>query len=164
MTSQNLSQILKGEAVERGLCAEWTAGWADNSGQQALIDKYKAGIDFVLRQGEWPANDFIRANFDARLLYDNLIFVDEHIDLTAARSGVYVLNGACTGIIRFAPWSAATVYVRHSSKIEVVAGDFAKVFVRLYDEAEAKGFQLDGAVVKIRENRNLQKKKKNQKE
>lgn len=148
----NLSEILKCEAVERNLCAQWTAKWADNSDQQTLIDKYKRGIDFCLDR-DWPSNDFIKANFDRELLNANLIFVDEYVDMDMAPSGIYILNGECSGRIRLAPWAAATIYVRHSSEITIVAEDFAKVFVRLYDEADAEVDSDESAVVKVYDRR-----------
>lgn len=149
----NLSDILKKEAIERDLCAQWTAEWADNSDQQTLIDKYKRGLDFIIKQGEWPTNEFIKANFDCDLLNANLIFVDEYVDMDMAPSGIYVLNGDCTGRIRFAPWAAATVYVRHTSNVTIVASDFAKVFVRLYDSAEVEYESEESAVVKVYDRR-----------
>lgn len=150
---ETLSDILKREAVERDLCAQWTAEWADNSDQQTLIDKYKRGLDFIIKQGEWPTNDFIKANFDRDLLNANLIFIDEYVDLDMAPSGIYILNGECTGRIRFAPWAAATVYVRHTSKVNIVADNFAKAFVRVYDEAGVEVESDESAVVKVYDRR-----------
>ena len=150
---ENLSEILKREAVERSLCTKWTAEWADNSDQQTLIDKYKRGIDFIIKQGEWPTNEFIKTNFDRDLLNSNLIFVDEYVDMDMAPSGIYVFNGECSGRIRLAPWTAATVYIRHRSKMNIVADDFAKVFVRLYGEADVEVDSDESAVVKIYDRR-----------
>lgn len=152
MIMDNLSDILKKEAIERGLCAQWTAEWADNSDQQTLIDKFVRGIDFCIDRN-WPSNEFIKANFDCDLLNANLIFVDEYVDMDMAPSGIYVLNGDCTGRIRFAPWTAATVYVRHTSNVNIIASDFAKVFVRLYDSAEAECESEESAVVKVYDRR-----------
>lgn len=148
----NLSEILKREAVERNLCAQWTAEWADNSDQQTLIDKYKKGIDFCLDR-DWPSTEFIKVNFDRDLLNANLIFVDEYVDMDMAPSGIYILNGECSGRIRLAPWVAATIYVRHNSKMNIVADDFAKVFVRLYDEADVEVDSDESAVVKVYDRR-----------
>lgn len=150
---KSLSETLKAEAVKRNLCSRWQKEWADNSDQQTLIDKYKRGIDFVIGQGEWPTNEFIKANFDRELLHENLIFVDEHISLDEAPSGIYILNGECSGEIRFAPWTAATLYIRHSSRVRIAAQDFAKVFVRFYDEAEVEVDSSDSAVVKVYDRR-----------
>lgn len=148
----NLSEILKCEAVERNLCAQWTAEWADNSDQQTLIDKFKKGIDFCLDR-DWPSNDFIKANFDRNLLNANLIFVDEYVDMDMAPSGIYILNGECSGRIRLAPWTAATFYLRHNSKMNIVADDFAKVFVRVFDEADVEVDSDESAVVKVYDRR-----------
>ena len=143
----NLSETLKQQAVDLGLCRPWTEAWGDCD-RQELIDKYKKGIDFCIDK-QFPSNEFIKANFDRALLNANLIFVDEHIRLDDAPSGIYILNGECSGSIRFAPWTAATVYVRHTSNVRIIAGDFAKVFVRLYDEAEVETEAEESAVVRV---------------
>lgn len=147
----NLSETLKQQAVDLGLCRPWTEAWGDCD-QQELIDKYKKGIDFCIDK-QYPSNEFIKANFDRALLNANLIFVDEHIRLDDAPSGIYILNGECSGSIRFAPWTAATVYVRHTSNVRIIAGDFAKVFVRLYDEAEVKTEAEESVVVRVYDRR-----------
>ena len=143
----NLSETLKQQAVDLGLCRPWTEAWG-NCDQQELIDKYKKGIDFCIDK-QYPSNEFIKANFDRDLLNANLIFVDEHLDFDMMPSGVYILNGECSGSIRFAPWTAATIYVRHKSNVTIIAGNFAKVFVRLYDEAEVETEAEESAVVRV---------------
>lgn len=148
---ENLSETLKQQAVDLGLCKPWTEAWGDCD-QQELIDKYKKGIDFCIDR-QYPSNEFIKANFDRDLLNANLIFVDEYLDFDMMPSGVYVINGECTGTIKFAPWTAATVYVRHTSNVRIIADDFAKVFVRLYDEAEAVVDSDESAVVKVYDRR-----------
>lgn len=147
----NLSETLKQQAVDLGLCRPWTEAWGDCD-QQELIDKYKKGIDFCIDK-QYPSNEFIKANFDHDLLNANLIFVDEYLDFDMMPSGIYILNGECSGTIRFAPWTAATIYVRHKSNVTIIADDFAKVFVRLYDEANAKVVELDNAVIKVYDRR-----------
>lgn len=148
---ENLSETLKQQAVDLGLCRPWTEAWGDCD-QQELIDKFVKGIDFCLERN-WPTPEFIKANFDRVLLNANHIFVDEHIRLDDAPSGIYILNGECSGSIRFAPWTAATVYVRHKSNVTIIANDFAKVFVRVYDEANAKVVELNDAVIKVYDRR-----------
>lgn len=153
MTMENLSDILKSEAIERNLCARWTSEWADSSDQQELIDKYVRGIDFIIRQGEWPANDFIKANFDRDLLHLNRIFVDEDIDLADAPSGIYIVNGSCRGTIRLEPWAVATFYVRHNSDIRIVAGRRSRAFIRLYDRSDVKSVAGADAEVRVYDRR-----------
>ena len=147
-----LNTELRETAIEYGLCAQWQKIWDDNKTPQELIDMWKRGIDFGIAH-DYPTPTFIRENFDRDLLHDNLIYVDEHIDLDNAPSGVYVLNGECSGTIHFREWSAATIYVRHNSHISIIAEDFAKIFVRLYDEAEAYVCDVGDAVVRVYERR-----------
>ena len=147
----NLSETLKKQAVSLGLCKKWTEEWGDCD-QQELIDKYIKGIDFCI-ENQYPSNEFIKANFDRSLLNQNLIFVDEYLDIKDAASGVYILNGECSGTLYFREWSAATIYVRHNSEVTVVADDFAKVFVRVYDDARADVLELDDATVKVYDRR-----------
>lgn len=148
----NLSDILKKQAVALGLCRQWTLAWADNSDQQALIDKFIKGIDFCLDH-QWPSPEFIKAHFDRELLNRNLIFVDEYIDLEEAPSGIYVINGECSGVLRFPQWAAATIYVRHGSKIRIEAGSFAKLFIRIYDSAEVEHEAEENVIVKVYDRR-----------
>lgn len=151
----NLSETLKHQAVDLGLCKPWTEAWGECD-QQELIDKFVKGIDFCLERN-WPSNDFIKANFDRDLLNANLIFVDEYVDMDMAPNGIYILNGECSGRIRLAPWAAATFYLRHSSKITIVADNFSKVFVRLYDEADVEVDSDESAMVKVYDRRHTRR-------
>lgn len=144
----NLSETLKQQAISLGLCKQWSREWADNSGQQELIDKYVRGIDFCIEH-QYPSNDFIKANFDRGLLHENLIYVDEHLDLDNAPSGIYILNGECTGTIRFHSWAAATIFVRHESRVNIEAGDFARLTIRIYDDAEVETSSRESSAVRI---------------
>lgn len=148
----DLNVILRQQAVDLGLCERWQHDWNSDKDQQELIDMWKRGIDFALLHN-YPATDFIKSNFDRALLNGNLIYVDEHIDLNDAPSGIYIINGECSGTIRLPQWSVATVYVRHNSKVRIEAGDFAKVFIRLYDNTEVEAEAKESAVVKVYDRR-----------
>lgn len=147
-----LNAELRQQAVDFGLCAKWRGDWKSDKSQQELIDMWKKGIDFAIIH-DYPSIDFIKANFDRKLLNRNLIFVDESIEIRNAPSGIYVINGECSGTLWFNSWAAATVYVRHNSNVRIIADDFAKVFVRLYDDAAADVIELDGAVIKVYDRR-----------
>lgn len=149
---ESLSDTLKRQAHELSACHKAMRNWPENGEPQRLIELWKSNIDFAL-DNNFPSPDFIKANFDRDLLNANLIFVDEFVDMDMAPSGIYVLNGECSGRIRLAPWTAATFYVRHSSKINIVADDFAKVFVRLYDEVDVEVDSDESAVVKVYDRR-----------
>lgn len=147
-----LNTELRAEAIRKGLCAQWQASWADDKTPQELIEMYKKGIDFGIAN-QYPSNEYIKANFDRELLNRNLVFIDEDINLDNAPSGVYVLNGECSGTIRLAPWAVATLYLRHYTNVSIEAGDFARMFVRLYDNADATVNICESAIVKVYDRR-----------
>lgn len=147
-----LNTELRAEAIRNGLCAQWQADWADDKTPQELIEMYKKGIDFGIAY-QYPSNEYIKANFDRDLLNHNLVFIDEDINLDNAPSGVYVLNGECSGTIRLAPWAVATLYLRHDTNVSIEAGDFARVFVRLYNNADATVNVCESAIVKVYDRR-----------
>ena len=147
-----LNKELRSEAVKKGLCAKWQSDWTDNKTPQELIEMYKRGIDFGIAN-QYPSNEYIKANFDRELLHCNLVFIDEDIDFTNAPSGVYILNGECSGTIRVAPWSVVTLYLRHYSNVQIEAGDFARVFIRLYDNSDATVSAAENAIIKVYDRR-----------
>lgn len=143
-----LNSDLRDRAVSLGLCAKWQRMWETDKTPQELIDMWKRGIDFGLEH-DYPSTEFIKANFAPTLLHENLIFVDEYINIGNAPNGVYIINGECSGTLRFRDWAVATVYVRHTSSVSIIAEDCAKVFVRIYDDADASVCEVGDAVVKV---------------
>lgn len=143
---ENLSETLKHQAESLHACKKGLRNFPET--EQGMIERWKENLDFAI-ENNFPSVEVIRDDFDRSLLHENLIFVDEHLNIDDAPNGVYVLNGECTGTLHFRKWAAATVYVRHTSKVSIIAEDFAKVFVRVYDEAEADVCEFGDAVVKV---------------
>lgn len=147
---ENLSETLKRQAEALNACKKGLRNFPAT--EQGMIERWKENLDFAL-ENNFPSVEIIRDGFDRSLLHENLIYVDEHLNLDNAPNGIYVLNGACTGVLHFSEWVAATVYVRHLSKVSIIAEDFAKVFIRLYDEGEADIIDLYGSTVKVYDRR-----------
>lgn len=145
---ENLGDTLKRQAGALNACKKGLRNFPDT--EQGMIERWKENLDFAI-ENDFPSVEIIRDGFDRSLLHKNLIFVDEHLNLNNVPNGVYVLNGECTGTLHFREWTAATVYVRHTSNISIIAEDFAKVFVRVYDEAEVKVCDVGDAVVRVYE-------------
>lgn len=147
---KNLIETLKRQAETLNACKKGLRNFPET--EQGMIERWKENIDFAL-DNQFPSVEIIRDDFDRSLLHENLIFVDEHLNIEKAPNGIYVLNGACTGVLHFREWAAATVYVRHESHIHIIAEDFAKVFVRLYDGGEADVCDIGDSVVKVYDRR-----------
>lgn len=147
---ENLRETLKRQAESLNACKKGLRNFPET--EQGMIERWKGNLDFAI-ENNFPSVEVIRDKFDRSLLHDNLIFVDEHLSLDDAPSGVYVLNGECSGTLHFREWAAATVYVRHTSKVSIIAEDFAKVFVRVYDEAEVNVCDVGDALVRVYDKR-----------
>ncbi len=143
---ENLSDTLKHQAEALNACKKGLRNFPET--EQGMVERWKQNLDFAL-ENDFPSVEIIREGFGRSLLHENLIFVDEHINIDNAPDGVYVINGECSGTLHFREWAAATVYVRHTSKVSIIAGDFAKVFVRVYDGAMVNVCEVGDAVVKV---------------
>jgi hypothetical protein len=147
-----LNNELRNTAIDAGLCNVWQNDWSVDKTPEELIEMYKRGIDFCIKH-DYPTLDYIKNNFPRKLLNDNLIFVDERIDFGNKElpSGVWVINGSCTGTLIFNRWAAATVYVRHNSNVTIVADGSARVFVRVMDNAEVETSTRLGGKIALRD-------------
>lgn len=132
-----LNSELRSQAINLGLCKQWQSLWTSDFDKDELIDMYKRGIDFSIAN-DWPSREFIRNNFSTLKLAKNGVYLDQRLDFkdgNALGHGIYVLLGDSSGTLKFDDWVAATVYLRHDSKVKILAGEHAKIFVRLYGNA-----------------------------
>lgn len=150
----SLNTVLKEQAVGLGLCDEWTREWDHDLDDYEFCDRFKRGQDFCIKH-EYPSLDVIRRCFDSASLAKFGVFVDslESSPMRMYANGTYVLLGDCSGTMRFPRWSCAVVYVRHDSRIRIEAGEFARISVRLYDNAEVEIAGNESAVINIRDKR-----------
>ena len=152
---ENISTALREEAISLGLCKKWTEEWQDNTGTDALIDKFKRGLDFCIKH-DWPTTEAIKRMFPTLDLVRNGVYVDQRLDFIDGNElhhGTYVLMGKCTGTLRFAPWTAATVYLRHDTHVSIEAGENAVIFVHLYDNSGLDGELPSDAKVRVLDRR-----------
>lgn len=130
-----LSEQLKMEAVERGLCEKWQSEWGEQPTKQDLVEKYLKGIDFCIEHN-WPTPDFIKRNFGG-IIHDYNIYVNENVDIDYAH-GTIVLLGQCKGRIRCREFSVSDIYILHDSDVAISSYDMAKVYVNVDDAAKIK--------------------------
>lgn len=148
MDIHEINSILREKAVKAGLYDEWqTKIWNRDLNVTELLSIFKRGIDFSIKN-DWLDYGFCKMVFTAEELHESGIYIDEEVDIRAAESGTYVLIGECTGQITFRDFSVGNVYVRHTSDMRITSIDMAKVFVSVYDDANAECVGLDGGTIK----------------
>lgn len=135
-------------ARANGLCDSWYGKWSDDDTIDECLDRFVRGFDFSVEH-DYPKLDFIVRNFRKADLHRHNIFVDEEIDLGFDGSGYIVCLGSCHGSIGLIGHVAVTVYLRHTSSIEVMATDGARVFVTRYDQSECHPVSDELSTVKV---------------
>lgn len=132
-----LNKELKEKAISLGLCEQWQHEWKSDSNYFELLDKFKRGQDFCIKH-DFPSLEFFRDCNEAKpYLEPNGVFLDELPSYSSSRleNDTYVCLGECEGDMHFGRWGTAVVYLRHQSKIRIIADEFSKISVRLYDDS-----------------------------
>lgn len=132
MNDKELNITLREMARSCGLCDEWYGQWKDDSTIDECLERYIKGFDFAVKNN-WPSLEFSRKNFRKEDLHRHNIYLDDEVDITDGGNGYYVLVGRCTGHIDFKGFKAATVYVRHDSRVTIRASEGARIMVRCYE-------------------------------
>lgn len=146
MELKTLNKTLRDQAIRNGLCEQWQRMWRCKWDKDDLIQKFKEGIDFCILH-EYPANDFIKENFNTELLRKHGVLVDDDYSLLNKR--MCVLQGKSTANIRYNAWNPGTVYIRHRSKAVITAKNMSFVIVHLFDDAAVDCHSEDKAYIVV---------------
>nr|DAV38587.1 MAG TPA: hypothetical protein [Caudoviricetes sp.] len=139
---------LRDRAITLGLCQQWQGEWMDGKSKDELVEMYVRGLDFCIEHN-YPSNDFIAANFEPEVLHRNGVWLNERVVTCGVPNSVLVLNGCCTGVLKFGGYDVCTIYVRHDSEVEINADGVSKVFISVFDNAKVKVKQSDLAKVYV---------------
>lgn len=142
-----LNTILREKAIGEGLCRQWQSEWNRDMDKDELVEMFQRGQDFCVEH-DYPSLDFIRENFTEDELARNNVYLDFPVSGRIG-NGTYIFLGECGGEVRVRRWCAATLWVRHECRIKVVAEEFSKVFIRLYDNAEVEVDKSEDSKVRI---------------
>lgn len=143
---KNIGKQLKSQAERLGACQNGTQG-LENLNEQGLINRYIHFIDYASKVG-FPSNEFIKENFDKSLLEHNNIYVDAEFERRNARQ-VVVVQGKSNGVLLYDGYTVADVYVRDSSEVVIDCSRMSKVFINVFNNANVKVTQRDGASVYV---------------
>lgn len=127
-----LNKELALEAKRNGICSEWFNRLLNTEDKGELIKMYLEGIDFCL-SNEYPSNAYIRENFVGTCEAYG-VFLDEPIN--ALNSRQVVALGACEGSAEYTAYSVGQVFIKHDSKLQIVASGNAFVMVDVFDNTE----------------------------
>lgn len=133
MTNEELSKVLKRKAVLNGLCAQWQSEWKASETPDALIDKFKRGIDFCMEKN-FPGADFIDSHFDRHTLHKYHIYVNETAEIENVDDDI-ICVGSCRLTVKMSGFHVGQLYLSGCSTAEVFTSEFSRFPVTVYDEA-----------------------------
>lgn len=125
-----LSEKMKQEAIDLGLCRQWTEEWQDGTTKDEMVEKFVTGIDFCIKH-DWPSPDFMQREF-GDVMHSHGVYANEPV--RAENAPVVVLNGDCRCEALYEGCSTGDIYVRHVSTLHLRVRFLAKVFVEMYDD------------------------------
>lgn len=146
MNDRELTALFRRELDEMGFCDKFKELWRDNFTRSELIGLYRRGIEYCIEH-DWPGNGFIKKHFDIETLREGRVYVDDEFGEINGENGVYVFNGASSGVISFDGFATATVYVRQACDITINVKGLSRVFVELYDHSSVSINQKNNASV-----------------
>lgn len=130
MRGKKLSDKMLGEAIDLGLCKQWTEEWGI-ADKHDMCEKFVNGLDFCIKHN-WPSVEIIKKDF-GDVMHDHGVYADETVHIQG--DGTVVLNGCCDGSVSFSDMVVGNLYVRHSCNVRVYVRDFAYVHISVYDQA-----------------------------
>lgn len=138
-----VNKRLARDAKKKGICEEWFARLVETKDKGELIKMYLKGIDFCL-SNEYPSNEFIRQHFVGTCEAFG-VFLDEPI--TAENFQHVVALGDCEGAATYDGWNVGQVFLKHRSRLKVLATGNSFVVVDVFDETAVEVEARDNAKV-----------------
>lgn len=140
-----LNRVLAQEAAKHNICEDWYNEMLETKDKERLIKMYLKGIDFCL-SNEYPTLSFIRENF-AGVMEKYGVFLDDKINTENFRHVVAL--GNCEGIATYTGFGAGQVFVKHNSKLTIMASGNSFVMVDVFDDAEIEVEATENAKICI---------------
>lgn len=122
------------KALANNICGPWAKRIELAEDKHALMQMYVDGIDFCIKN-EFPSNgDLI--NLAGDIINDYGVYVAQEVSLH--NSSFAVLLGACTGDLHYSDYVVANLYVKHTTKANIIASDNAVVMIDVFDKTTAQ--------------------------
>lgn len=131
-----LSDKIKAEAIENGLCRLWAEEWEENATKEQMVDKFIRGLDFCIITG-FPSveqmKEYALPEFNARNVY-----ADQGVKIKGVECpNQVILCGKSKAWIEVSQ-GICEIWVRHDSEVSVLVRNGALAMVRALDNAKVK--------------------------
>lgn len=155
MNIKDLTEELRITGMQHDLCTPWQKMLLNAKDKETLVKMYLRGIDFCI-VNDYPSVEYMERHFKG-VCEKFGVFVNEPVDIKNSLKVVTV--GYCSGVVSYDGYSAGQVFVKHDSRLDIVADDHANVTIDCFDNSavniKAGGFttvtifRYTGAIVNI---------------
>ena len=155
MDIKDLAEELRTRGVQHDLCTAWQKMLLNARDKETLVKMYLRGIDFCIGN-DYPSVEYMEQHFKG-VCEKFGVFVNEPVDIKNCLKVVTV--GCCSGVASYDGYSAGQVFVKHDSRLDIVADDHANVTIDCFDNSivniKARGFttvmifRYTGAIVNV---------------
>lgn len=136
------------EAKKNGICKEWFAQMLKISHLQPLCDMYFKGSDWAM-ENDFPNITLLRKYFSNATPYGfHTDFVGSVGLLNSVKHQSIAFFGNSVADVICAPFAVCEIFIRHNSKVKIVAEENAFIVVNLLDAATVE-IEAENASVKV---------------
>lgn len=140
-----LSEVLKQNAINLGLCELWQNRWG-NPDEDLLLMKYIKGIHWCMERN-YPLASFIVEKFGIEKLEEYSIYVNKKT--TSENKPSVIIRGDSEFEITYDYYNVGAVWIGNDSKATIHAKENAIVNVHVYDNAEVDVIREGNAKVNV---------------
>lgn len=141
----SLTGELKRMGLPNHLCDPWQQMLDDARDKETLVRMYLRGIDFCLAY-DYPGIDYMKRHFKG-MCEPFGVFVDEPVQVCNADKVVAV--GGCVGTVDYDGYEVGQVFVKHDSRLAVIAAGNALVTVDCFDRSTVDVLAKGSALVTV---------------
>lgn len=131
MNTKNLANKLISGACGLGLCDKGQSDLMSAKGKSDMVTAFWHGIDFCLARN-YPNLTTLK-HFFLPELRDQHIYIDESVSLVNEKRAVFL--GDCTAEFITGEYKVSRLYVKHGSRLKVIASGHAYVMIDALDNA-----------------------------
>lgn len=140
-----LAAELREMAMRHDLCVPWQQMLSDATDKESMVRMYLRGIDFCLAY-DYPGVEYMEKHFKG-MCEPFGVFVSEPVKACNMRKVVAVGNS--NGMAEYNGIEVARVFVKHTSRLLVIASGQAIVDVDCFDDSEVRILAKESARITV---------------
>lgn len=141
----NISEDLKKQAIDLGLCEQWTNTWSDKLDKEFLVMKYVKGIKWCM-DNHFPTIKYMVENFTG-VMKKYGVYISELLNIE--NEPTIILKGECEADLVYDNYNVGTIWIGDNSNVKMKVSENAIVYIHTYDKCSLQICAVDKSKVII---------------